>query len=260
MDPDKVTAKCKKLHTDAFATSVRLKASKKLQQISLELIRDSNFYKEWNEATESSVLILSGSNFDLYETGLHLCWLSPITTELAEPLLATSKVLFFSACQDEASRRSTKKGLLADCFSNFILQMLHWDTDYVDRNLQSVSDDMSDSVPPRKDTLKRLLEACNCFDQVYIIIDRLDRITAPDDDDDPYEDSVGKVLEAILETVCAASCKVRLMITIHADRWHGVDNDADMDSRWKIWKGQLPLERYSMFCKIGWKQLEAREQ
>ena len=196
----------------------------------------------------------------MYEPGFLLCWLSPITTELAEQLIATSKVLFFSACQDEASRRSTKKGLLADCFSNFILQMLHWSSDFVDQNLQSVCDDMEDGVPERKKTLKRLLEACKCFDQVYIIIDRLDRITAPNDDDDnSYEDSVGKVLEAILETVCAASCKVRLIITIHADKWPGVQNDADMVRRWKIWKGQLPLEHYSMFCKIGWKQLEARE-
>ena len=193
----------------------------------------------------------------MYETGFQLCWLSPITTELAEPLLATSQVLFFSACQDEASRRSTKKGLLADCFSSLISQMLHWNNDYVDRILQSVCDDMEDSVPPGTCTLKRLLEACNCFDQVYIVIDRLDRITAPDDDDDdPNEDSVGKALEAVLETVCAASCRVRLITTIHGN-WPGVQNDADMDRRWKIWKGQLPLEHYSMFCKIGWKQSEA---
>ena len=135
--------------------------------------------------------------------------------------------------------------------------MLHWNNDYVDRNLQSVCDDTKDGVPPRKSILKRLLEACNCFNQVYIIIDRLDRITAPDDDDDPDEDGVGKVLEAVLETICAASCKVRLITTIH--NWPRVKDDADMDRRWKIWKRQLPLEHYSMLCKIGWQQSEARE-
>ena len=139
--------------------------------------------------------------------------------------------------------------------------MLHWNTDYVDKNLQSVCEDMKDSVLRRESTLKRLFEACNCFDQMYIIIDRLDCITAPDDDDDDDsdEDSVGKVLEALLEIVCAATCKVRLIVTIHADKWPGVKNDADMDGRWKTWKRQLSLEHYSMFCKIGWKQLEAQE-
>ena len=57
-------------------SAVRLKRSKKLQQSDLDLVKTSAFEKSWYKATESSVLILSGSPFDIYETALFLCWLS----------------------------------------------------------------------------------------------------------------------------------------------------------------------------------------
>ena len=262
--PVKLITMCKSLHADAFAESVRLKGSKKLQQIDLDLVKTFAFYKLWYEVTGSSVLILSGSNYDLYDTGRYLCWLSPITTKFAEAQLSSqvpprkNKVLFFSACRDDASRYGRRKELLADCFSHFISQMLHWDTEFVDQNCQVVEDDVKDVTRQRKDTLQRLLGACKCFDQVYIIIDRLDRIAPSDADDELDEDTVSGFLAAILDTVSAAPYNVKLMITIDAAGWPKVKNDADMERRWKIWKTQMELKHYSMFCKIGWTQPEAQ--
>lgn len=255
---------CKLLHDDAFAESVRRKRSKKLQQMSLDLVKTSAFYKSWHEATKSSVLILSGSNFDMYEAGLFLCWLSPITTEFAETQLSNQvpskqcRVLFFSACRDGASRHGKRKELLSDSFSHFISQILHWDTEFVDQNCQSVEDDVKDLTRQRKDTLQRLLGACKCFDQVYIIIDRLDCIAPPNTDDESDEDAVSGNLAALLDTVCLAVCNVKLMITIDADQWSEVRNDADMERRWGIWQTQIELKHYSMYYKIGWTQPEAQ--
>ena len=262
--PENSIAMCKLLHADAFAESLRRKRNKKLQQMSLDLVKTSAFYKSWHEATESSVLILSGSNFDTYEAGRFLCWLSPITTEFAETQLLNQvpskqcRVLFFSACRDGASRYGKRKELLSDCFSHFISQILHWDTEFVDQNCQSVEDDVKDLTRQRKDTLQRLLSACKCFDQLYIIIDRLDCIAPPNTDDESDEDAVSGNLAALLDTVCLAACNVKLMITIDADQWSEVRNDADMEKRWRIWQTQIKLKHYSMYCKIGWTQPEAQ--
>ena len=118
---------------------------------------------------------------------------------------------------------------------------------------------MKEGARRRKDTLRRLLGACKCSDEVYIIIDRLDRIAPLEDEDDSDEDDVSSTLEAVLDTVSAASCTVKVLITIHADRWSRVKNDEDMEKRWKIWRRQFPnLERCSMSCKIGWRQSEAK--
>ena len=238
------------------------KRNKTLQQISLEYVKDFGFYKPWYEATKSSVLILSGSNFDGYDSGHHLCWLSPITTEFAETQLSSqvpgkkSQLLFFSACQDEASRYGKRKGRLDDCFSHFISQMLHWDIAFVDKCRQSVEDDVKDMTRRKKDTLKRFLEACIHFDQVYIIIDRLDCFAPLDNDDESDKETVSGTLEAVLDSVGTASCNVKLMITIDAAQWPDVRTDAQMERRWKIWKRQLELKHHSMFCKIGWTQPE----
>ncbi len=252
------------LHTDAFTEAVRPspKRNKTLQQISLEFVKDFDFYKPWYKATDSSALILSGSNFDGYESGNHLCWLSPITTAFAETQLSSqvpgkkSQILFFSACQDEASRYGKKKGRLDDCFSHFISQMLHWDTAFVDNYCQSVEDNVRDTTRQKKDTLKRFLEACIHFDQIYIIIDRLDCFAPLDDDDESNKETVSGILEAVLDSVGTASCNVKLMITIDAAQWSDVKTDAQMERRWKNWKRQLGLKHHSMFCKIGWTQPE----
>lgn len=113
--------------------------------------------------------------------------------------------------------------------------MLHWDdSDYVESICQWVGDEVNDGAQRRQETLRRLLGECKCSDEVYIIIDRLDRI-APleeeDDDDEEDEEGVSSALEAVLDTVSAASCTVKLLITVHADRWSRVKNDEDMERR-----------------------------
>ncbi|KAL8908078.1 MAG: hypothetical protein Q9171_005596 [Xanthocarpia ochracea] len=83
-DAGKMIDQCKALHANAFAKAVRRRATKQLQQISIGLLQDFHLFEPSKKITESSVLVLSGLNFDSYDTGDHLCWLSPVTTEIAE--------------------------------------------------------------------------------------------------------------------------------------------------------------------------------
>ena len=134
--------------------------------------------------------------------------------------------------------------------------MLHWDTAFVDKYCQSVEDDVGDITRQKKRTLKRFLEACIHFDQVYIIIDRIDCFAPLDDDDESDKETVSGILEAVPDSVGTASCNVKLMITIDAAQWSDARIDAQMERRWKNRKRQHGLKHHSLFCKSGWTQPE----
>lgn len=256
---------CKALHVNAFAEAVRRKGPKKLQQISIGLLKDFHLYEHSPKSTQSSVLVLSGLNFDSYTTGDRLCWLSPVTTEIAEKYQldqrsgGKSRLLFHSACSDQKSRFSEQKEPVDLCLSRFILQLLLSDDDFFSRHRQSVEDDIKDSSRHRSDTLQLLLEGCHRTDEVCIIIDRLDHM-APisDDDTDSDEDYVSDLLRSILEVVSTASCKIRLIVTIDASKWPRVRKDSDFETKWKIWKRSNKLGQFSALFKIDWQQPELR--
>ena len=263
--PDSFIAQCRMLHADAFAEAVRRKNNKKLQQINIELVEELGLYQPWNQATGSSVLILTGYNFDMYETGLYLCWLSPFTTSLADMHLSNqvpgskNRVLFFSAYRDEASRfkRRTELPNLDQLLVSLILQMLHWDN-FLEEHGHFVEGNKSGGIRKRMEILKDLLGVCQPSDELYLIIDRIDGIRPPDDEDDSEycEDSVSHNLELILEIVDAAPCTVRMLVVADACGWSKVRTDTDMEGRWKIWKRQIGLDKFSMVCKVGWNQAE----
>lgn len=253
---------CKELHANAFSQSVRKKgATKQLQQISIGLLKDLHIYERSGKMTESSVLVLSGKNFDPYETGRFLCWLSPVTTEFAEMYRSTEtserkcRVLFHSACSNEASRFSNRKEPFDICLSRFIIQILMWDEEYFSQNRQNIEYDIKNSDHPKAQTLQNLLRGWHGSDEVCVIIDRLDHI-APDCDRGSDEDDVSDLLETILEIVSTASCKIRLVVTVDASGWPQVRKDADMEARWNVWRRRIDLQRFTPFFRIDWQQPE----
>lgn len=260
-DPDRMIAQCKELHANAFSQSVRKKGTKHLQQISLEFLNTLELYNPPEEIVESSALIISGKNFDTYETGLYLCWLSPITTELAETYRSTQmsrrggRVLFHSACSNQSSRFSKMKEPFDICLSLFIIQILLWDEEYFSQTRQTIEDDIMNSDSSRMQIFRTLLSGWRESDDVCLIIDRLDRI-APGCDMGSDEDDVSNLLEAILDIISAASCKIRLIVTIDASGWPQVRNDAEMEARWNIWRRRIDLQRFTPLFKIDWQQPE----
>ncbi|KAI4256876.1 MAG: hypothetical protein L6R42_005972 [Xanthoria sp. 1 TBL-2021] len=260
-DAGKMIDQCKALHANAFAKAVRRKGTKYLQQISIGLLQDLHLYEPFLRPTESSVLVLSGSNFDRYDTGDYLCWLSPVSTEIAEkyPLNQRSegkcRLLFHSACSDQTSRFSGKKELIDVCLSRFIIQLLLSDDNFFSKHRQSIEDDIKDSSRHRSETMQLLLEGCHRTDEVCIIIDRLDHIAPISDDCDLDEDYVSDLLEH-LKIVSTASCTIRLIVTIDASRWPQVRRDSDFETKWKIWKRRNTLEKFSPLFKIDWQQPE----
>ncbi|KAL8854295.1 MAG: hypothetical protein Q9221_001009 [Calogaya cf. arnoldii] len=264
-DAGKMIDQCKALHANAFAKAVRKRATKQLQQISIGLLHDFHLFEPSMKKTESSVLVLSGLNFDCYDTGDHLCWLSPVTTEIAEKCQMNQRsegkcrLLFHSACSDQTSRYREKKELIDVCLSRFVLQLLLSDDDFLPKHRQSIEDDIKDSSRHRSETMQLLLEGCHRTDEVCIIIDRLDHIApTPDDNDSVDKDYVSDVLESILKIVSTASCKISIIVTIDASKWPQVRTDSDFESKWKIWKRRNTLKNFSPLFKIDWQQPEVQ--
>lgn len=220
------------------------------------------------KTTESTVLVLSGLNYDCYDTGDHLCWLSPVTTQIAEKCQINQRsegkcrLLFHSACTDQKSQYREKKEPIDVCLSRLIIQLLRSDDDFFLKHRQTIEDDIKDSSRHRSETMQLLLEGCHPTDEVYIIIDRLDHI-APipddsdsDDGDSEDEDHVSDVLETLLKVVSTASCKIRLVVTIDASKWPRVRRNSDFETKWKIWKRRNTLKNFSPLFKIDWQQRE----
>lgn len=253
---------CKELHANAFAKAIRRKGTTQLQQISIGLLRDFQLYEPSPKTSRSSLLVLSGLNFDRYDTGDYLCWLSPITTEIAEEYPRNQRsegkcrLLFHSACSDQKSRFSAKKEPVDVCLSRFIIQFLRSDDDFFLKHRQSIEDDIKASSRHRSDTLQLLLEGCHRTDEVCIIIDRLDHIAPMSDDGDSDEDYVSDLLESILKIVSTASCKIRLVVTVDASKWPRVRKDSDFETKWKIWRRRNTLEHFAPLFKIDWHQPE----
>ena len=261
-NPNIMIRQCRKLHKDAFTKAIRKKGAKQLQQISLGLLEDFHLYDSSDRTAASSVLVLTGSNFDFYESGDHLCWLSPVTTEIAEIYLSKmreedkSRFLYHSACSDDGSRFRNRKEPFDVCLSQFIMQVLRWGDEYFSEYRQIVEDDIRDNNRQRSETLASLLEGLHGLDEVGIIIDRLDRIAPPDGGGASDDDEVSDLLERILEIVSTASCKIKLIVTVDASGWPQVRKDADLEERWKIWKRRINLQKFSPYYKVDWQQPE----
>ncbi|KAL8709242.1 MAG: hypothetical protein Q9220_005985 [cf. Caloplaca sp. 1 TL-2023] len=261
-DADRMIKQCKALHANAFAEAPRRKRSKRLQQISLDLLKDGHASLSSGQNAGSSALVLSGLNYDMYDSGYGLCWLSPITTEIAELYQSKQqpegmgKLLFHSACKDESSRFSTQKEPFDLLLSLFIIQVLLWNNDYFSKHRQFVEDNLKGDTQSKIRMLQTLLKGWTHPDGICIIVDRLDRIAFPDDDDELSRDGVTDLLETILETVSAASCNVKLVVTVKSSAWPCVTKTADLEERWKIWSRRIDLQRYSLSCKVHWNQPE----
>ncbi|KAL8949005.1 MAG: hypothetical protein Q9222_004845 [Ikaeria aurantiellina] len=264
-DADRMIAQCKALHAHAFAEAYRKKRSKQLQQISINVLKDKGLCTTLEQSAPSAVLVLSGSNYDIYDSGAGLCWLSPITTEIAESYQAgqssqgTSKILFHSACADRASRFSNEKEPFDLCLSRFILQILLWDDGYFSQTRQTVEDDIRDNNCHRLETLQSLLKGWTRSDEICIIIDRLDCIALHDNGRNSSDDEISELLETVLNIVSAASCNIKLVVTVDTKGWPLMRENADLDRRWKIWKQRIDLQRYSLLRKVCWHQPELHE-
>jgi hypothetical protein len=266
----------KSLLAGAFGVSPRhhSKKSRRLQEANLQILKTLGCFQEWMEETGPSILLLSGRNFDDYEAGRDLCWLSPVAAELAEYLQDSKgedqkRCTLFYPVQKVHQRRSTIRAseTLDKCLSNLILQILSWDTLLVNTEREFIESTMkdekwkTDSTGEKKKILTRLLDACQCLDQVVLIIDRLDCMAKALGS--VYEQrDIPVVLRYILDLAAGTTCKMKLLIIIDSTYWGEVSSDEDASEKWTsgAWRDLCKLDRFNFHYKIDWHQEKIEDE
>ncbi|PKY00287.1 hypothetical protein P168DRAFT_307609 [Aspergillus campestris IBT 28561] len=94
-----------------------------LEQVNLETVSQRPAYDEWVNSESSSLLLLEGDNYDLYDER-RLCWLSPVTIEFYEHVKKIEGLHVIFHCIDRAQRPDSGAILM---LRSIIIQLLEQD-------------------------------------------------------------------------------------------------------------------------------------
>lgn len=251
---------CEDLYADAFEYP-GTRRGKALQQADIDMLKREVSFCQWNEESGPSTLLLTGHNFDQFGKGVGLCWLSSAALAIKQNIGNGDRVLFYSACRDEDSRRTPAREPFSNILSSFICQCLQWDERFFEKSFKQVEQELKDpvwrskSVEDRhhiqRDLLISLLNSWTGSRAIYMIIDRLDKI-----DSDP-DDNLYDLIREILLIVSKTTCAIKLVIT--ADSLHWESGDKEIKSRWKDWRGDPDLawdKVASIHSHVRWHQPE----
>jgi hypothetical protein len=252
---------CQSLYRDAFKVSARKRGKDKLlQQADVNLLRKEVLFDRWHDDPRSSLLLLTGENFDNYETGSGLCWLSSATLDLVEHLLKDWQVLFYSGCRDEDSRWAEVKETIANIFTSFVFQILKWDEEFFMTHFKTVeqrlknpswkSTELEEQLRNRTDLVIFLLNSWTKSERIYFVIDRIDKF-GHGPDDTPED-----LIEEILRVVGRINHEVKVFIVASSLICLGTDDKINMQRT--IWhaKPDLAIDKGRIFSRGGWHQRE----
>ena len=224
------------------------------------MLRKEALFDRWHGDPCSSLLLLTGENFDNYEKGSGLCWLSSATLDLVEHLLKDSQVLFYSGCRDEGSRWAEVKETIANIFASFVFQILKWDEEFfleyfktVEQRLNNPgwkSTELEERLRSRTDLVVFLLNSWTKSKRIYFVIDRIDKF-GHGPDDTPED-----LIEEILQVVGGINHEVKVFIVASSLICLGTDDKINMQRT--IWhaKPGLTIDKERIFGRGGWRQRE----
>ena len=255
-----ISTACENLYADAFQYPGK-RRGKALQPADIEMLKREEFFDRWNTEPGSSTFLLTGHNFDQFGKGVGLCWLSSATIAIRQNVAEEGKILFYSACRDETSKRTTTREPFSNILSSFVCQVLLWDEKFFETSFTYVEQELKDpawtspSVGERHliqcDLLIWLLNSWMGSTRIYMIIDRLDKFDG-EPDDNPYD-----LIHEILYIVSKTTSDVKVVITADSLVWR--DTDKEINSQWKNWRGDPDLtwgKISSIYSRTRWHQPE----
>lgn len=253
INTEQMITSCAQVCRDAFGLSPRFRGSKKLQTLGISGLEKQQPYLAWKNCNHSSLLLLSGENFDNYEAGEGLCWLSPAAFEVTTALIGLkSRLAFYSTRRSPGHRYIATKESKEKLIAAIILQILHWDSglfgtmyDGVKRTAQGLTA-KENPFEEQKLLLIRILNQWTNPGHVYIIMDRIDG----------FEDSpVLDVVEALLDVIQEARIIVKILAVAHSAFWKRAEKQChDTDGR--LLSSGRRLKENQFLYKVCWKQEE----
>lgn len=259
LEQEKILQACQNLYADAFAVSVR-RGSKGilLQQADVHLLRQDDYFDRWHDDPQSSLLLLTGENFDNYNKGSGLCWLSCATLSVVKHLPIDSQVLFYSGCRDEDSRWPSQKETIGNIFTSFVFQILQWDKAFFLEHYKTVeqtlkrptwrSTEREVKLQQRIDLMISLLDSWTRSKRIYMVIDRIDKF-----EHEP-EDTPEDLIEEILAAVGKMNREVKVFIV--GSSLTCLNSDEKLNTQRRIWhrKSDLTIFKDRIYGRGGWRQ------
>jgi hypothetical protein len=150
-----------------------------LEQISLNTVSQRPAYKEWVKSESSSLLLLEGDNYDLYDER-RLCWLSPVTIEFYEYIKGFEGIRVLFHCIDKTQQPESGVILM---LKSIIIQLLEQDIQLCAKRIDDICDACKDP-PPEPDELidsmfqilETSLQEISLGQTVYMVLDGVEHL------------------------------------------------------------------------------------
>ncbi|KAF2232960.1 hypothetical protein EV356DRAFT_578033 [Viridothelium virens] len=198
----------------------------------LEEFFQSDVYQTWTQSDKSQILLLYGSNDEDVET--QQCWLSPIAVGAIDSFRngSSSAACAFHVLQQGGT-------LIEDVIPKVLLQLLEQNSTvlgdqkrsnelwislnryqrHTERN-KVRSADVDDRLSALKEVAQRIIDLFDESQQVFLILDRIDRCrNFKKDRDGEYADDRHHLLQTLIEITDVARCKLRILIVVDALEW-----------------------------------------
>ncbi|KAF4166448.1 hypothetical protein CNMCM6936_006534 [Aspergillus lentulus] len=161
-------------------TGTGRRAPPRLEQVSLSMVSQCPAYKEWVNSESSSLLLLEGDNYDLYDASPRVCWLSPVTIEFYEHVKEFERIHVLFHCIEGNQRPESGVILM---LKSIIIQLLEQDIHLCAKRIDDICDAFKDPPPELDELIYAMFQILETSFQeiplgqtVYIVLDGVEHL------------------------------------------------------------------------------------
>ena len=196
-------------------------------------------YQKWKSSSRSSLLVLSGSNYDTHHLRTGLCWLSPAITEVASNLDQRYTAVYCPRRVDRYSTGTARKAILT-----MILQLMDADMglcgeifDFVDGSW------LEASIDELMEHMRKVID-CSSAETITLLFDRIDAL----DDASPKE-----FIIQLLKLIRPQKKVVKILVTVDGAGWMR-DEALLASNNGEAFRDELREDQ--LILKLQWAQTE----
>jgi hypothetical protein len=233
---------------DVFTTAPKIRGTvRKLEELTVEKLEELPQYNTWMNSLQSSLLVLSGSNYDTHYNRGGLCWLSSAIPAVATKVSPECPRAFYSARRSDRSSRGSANA----AFSTVLLQIMEANADLCLKLFSSIQSKAANGN--WKDMAIRELTVCvidlvkaSSNETFYLLFDRIDLL------DMPPRDFIIELVKII--KVCRKEGQiVKILATAETAGWRDVESNLANNDGGPI-RSAAGLEEGELLLKLKWDQ------
>ncbi|ORY14029.1 hypothetical protein BCR34DRAFT_599445 [Clohesyomyces aquaticus] len=221
------------------------KKDKVLMELNLIKLLQLPEFKRWQNGPRSSLLVLSGSNYDDHYSRTRLCWLSSAIIEVASNIAPNHGRAVYSPRRvlPPTSTESPQKAL-----STAVIQLLEADMALCDEVVDMINCSAGVSIKEQIKNLEIIMEHSSAS-TIYLLFDRIDLF-------DKHGVSPVDFIISLLRVIKVQGKVVKVLVTAEGVRWKK-DEELLASNNGKALRDGLEDEQ--LILKLQWMQPEAED-